>query len=389
MEIDDFCCPICENVYDEEKHIPRLLMKCGHTYCEICIENQIAANDSKRKFVCKEDNETYEKIESINDIPKNLSLLNLLKKAKLRSNYNDLCNSAVNSVKNPNFGLNKLNNACDKSNFKLKSFTPADYSTMNFSFMSSSTSNNQNNANLPFNNTSPGFFSGGADKFNNNNNSSNASAANNNTSKNINSLLTSRDSLQRKTSNNNPTVNEFNLEAANSNNFSENEFNLSNINNNNNNKNSNYCFAHKRKTEIVCLDDKVKICTSCALFGDHKNHNLKSEEDLNTEMFIKSEILIEYFEMMENFDAKIKEFKNPEYQKTIEKLKAEADYKQNKLKESVASIFKEIRFVIKEREEFVLDQITTSFVEQVNNKVLYFEKNLDPLSERIFNWKKE
>lgn len=368
MEIDDFCCPICENVYDEEKHIPRLLMKCGHTYCEICLKNKFV--DNNNEFICKEDNTTYEKIESVSDIPKNLSLLNLLKKAKLRSN--NFFNSAANTIKKPNFGsdntINSNNDVINNNvnNLKFKTFTPVDYSTTNFSFMSSS---NHANTNQHLNNTSPGFFSSEINIINN-------------TNKDINSL-NSKDSQQWKIQN--PLVNEFNLEAANLNNFSENDLNFS-INKENNN---NYCFVHKRKTEIVCLDDRVKICTSCALFGDHKNHNLKSEEDLNKELFIKSEILIEYFEMMENFDTKIIEYKNPEYKITLERIKTEADEKEKYLKESVALFFEEIRFIIKERENFILNQIGTSFEEHVNKKVSYFENNLDLMSEKILNWKNE
>lgn len=398
MEIDDFCCPICENVYDEEKHIPRLLMKCGHSYCEICIKNQITENN--KQFICKEDNELYEKIESISDIPKNLSLLNLLKKAKLRTNNNNLFHSANNLIKNTNFNSNSANDAVNNgtignfnNNLKFRTFTPVDYSNVNFSFMSSA---NKANANIQqFNNTSPGFFSSENMSNNNNYNSNNinSNSNTNNNYKEINSL-TRRDSQQRKISSN-PIVNEFNLEAAASsyNNYCENDFNFSinkgNNNNNNNLNTNNYCFIHNRKTEIVCLDDKVKICTSCALFGDHKNHNLKSEEDLSKEFFIKSEILIEYFEMMENFDAKIKEFKNPEYLMTLEKIEAEANEKQKNLKESVALFFKEIRLRIQEREEFILNQITNDFSEHVDKKVLYFKDNLDVIGERVINWKNE
>ena len=30
-------CQNCESEYDAVKHIPRILISCGHTYCQVCI----------------------------------------------------------------------------------------------------------------------------------------------------------------------------------------------------------------------------------------------------------------------------------------------------------------------------------------------------------------
>jgi hypothetical protein len=39
------------------------------------------------------------------------------------------------------------------------------------------------------------------------------------------------------------------------------------------------CAIHKKKTEILCLYCRVKLCTNCALFGGHKVHDVMPIED--------------------------------------------------------------------------------------------------------------
>lgn len=34
------------------------------------------------------------------------------------------------------------------------------------------------------------------------------------------------------------------------------------------------CPKHSRRLELLCMKEKMRICTDCALFGDHKNHIL-------------------------------------------------------------------------------------------------------------------
>ena len=69
-----------------------------------------------------------------------------------------------------------------------------------------------------------------------------------------------------------------------------------------------YCKIHPNKNlEIICLDDKCKICTNCALFGEHKNHNIINIDDFEKEIEVKSEVLIDLFDTIEK---KFKELEN-------------------------------------------------------------------------------
>jgi len=52
---------------------------------------------------------------------------------------------------------------------------------------------------------------------------------------------------------------------------------------------------HKRKIEIICIDCKERICSQCALFGNHKPHDIRMEQDVLDEISIRTECLMEMF----------------------------------------------------------------------------------------------
>ena len=52
---------------------------------------------------------------------------------------------------------------------------------------------------------------------------------------------------------------------------------------------------HQRKLEIICVDDKQRICANCALFGNHKNHDIRMEEEIMNEINVRTECLMEMF----------------------------------------------------------------------------------------------
>ena len=40
---------------------------------------------------------------------------------------------------------------------------------------------------------------------------------------------------------------------------------------------------HNKEIDLICIDDGIAICSNCALFGDHKLHNIKTIENSLTE----------------------------------------------------------------------------------------------------------
>ena len=51
-----------------------------------------------------------------------------------------------------------------------------------------------------------------------------------------------------------------------------------------------FCMQHNKPLEVFCISNGChkRVCTNCALFGDHKMHKIKSEDD------IKAAILKEF-----------------------------------------------------------------------------------------------
>lgn len=39
------------------------------------------------------------------------------------------------------------------------------------------------------------------------------------------------------------------------------------------------CKHHGKKFEVICMKEKIRICTDCAIFGKHKKHNFISFEE--------------------------------------------------------------------------------------------------------------
>ncbi len=69
-------CRICFKIFEKEQRIPKILTKCGHTFCSFCLKTLLNENN---QFRCPEDNKLYENIPSIDDFPTNNMILTLLK----------------------------------------------------------------------------------------------------------------------------------------------------------------------------------------------------------------------------------------------------------------------------------------------------------------------
>lgn len=63
-------CPNCKTFYNENSHIPRLLIQCGHSLCEKCTYSLFSNNS----LLCPECT-TPNYVGSIEAFPQNLSLL--------------------------------------------------------------------------------------------------------------------------------------------------------------------------------------------------------------------------------------------------------------------------------------------------------------------------
>ena len=55
------------------------------------------------------------------------------------------------------------------------------------------------------------------------------------------------------------------------------------------------CEEHSRKLEIICIQDRMRICSTCALFGQHKGHDVRMEQEVVNELTVRTELLIEMY----------------------------------------------------------------------------------------------
>ncbi len=58
------------------------------------------------------------------------------------------------------------------------------------------------------------------------------------------------------------------------------------------------CPIHKRKIEIISITSRERICSQCALFGEHKNHDIRMEQDVLDEINIRTECLMEMYQIV-------------------------------------------------------------------------------------------
>lgn len=51
--------------------------------------------------------------------------------------------------------------------------------------------------------------------------------------------------------------------------------------------------------EIICIDDQMRICANCALFGVHKSHEIKMEQEVMQEIQVRTECMLEMYQLIE------------------------------------------------------------------------------------------
>lgn len=87
---------------------------------------------------------------------------------------------------------------------------------------------------------------------------------------------------------------------------------------------SGVCKYHNKNFEVICMKEKIRICTDCAIFGKHKNHNfisfheavMKEERSLNYIMASALDLRSECCDLLDkgngttqkNFENKMEEY---------------------------------------------------------------------------------
>jgi len=106
------------------------------------------------------------------------------------------------------------------------------------------------------------------------------------------------------------------------------------------------CELHEKKLKIVCLQDKLKICSYCEKFGDHKNHSTKPMTEIISEASAKTKALQDGLNSLKEDCKNIEEFHIEEKQAFLGLVK---DW------------FKELKELVENKEQESLEQVNKIF----------------------------
>ncbi|CAD8169477.1 unnamed protein product [Paramecium pentaurelia] len=113
------------------------------------------------------------------------------------------------------------------------------------------------------------------------------------------------------------------------------------------------CGEHLEKLEIVCLTDKIRICTKCALFGNHRHHEVKSVDDVVREVTLKAENIMQTYQKILDKQQEMTESKF--YEHLSDKFSIMFQDSQMSVKEK----FKELHQQLEQKENKLLEQLNT------------------------------
>ena len=284
---DETKCPLCNEFYNEDNCIPRILLNCGHTICTNCILNCL---NSSSILKCPEDSTEYNNISSISSFPINKALLKLLHKI-----------SESKKIREKPQNINAI-----ITNFKIPSPTSSPYK----------------------------------------------------------GLKTFRNSLK-------------NFESLKKITLSNSKYNLK-------------CNEHpNRNLEMICLEEICKICTNCAIFGRHKNHNVINIDEFIKDVEGKAGKLLELFENINEGAIKkdiniINEKSKDKLSNLLEIINEKYTYMENVIHEFTQNLIEKV----KKDENLLLNEISSQF-DKLKGRVNYYLELPNKINMNLNEWKEK
>ena len=105
-----------------------------------------------------------------------------------------------------------------------------------------------------------------------------------------------------------------------------------------------HCDEHNRKLEIICIQDRMRICSTCALFGQHKGHDVRMEPEVVNELTIRTELLIQMYQIVDDIS------KDRVDQVQVRQMESEFRHKSNELRNNLKEKFNELKTILKIQE---------------------------------------
>lgn len=139
---------------------------------------------------------------------------------------------------------------------------------------------------------------------------------------------------------------------------------------------------HNRKLEVICVTCKMRICTNCALFGDHKTHDIREEGEVVKEITLRTELLIDIYELVEQNKNNLGD------QKELDDMYNQFMTKQIALKKHVTNKFKEYYNEIMRKEKDVMNVLEKNF-DSIESKFEEIKQGPKKVLESADNWCKK
>lgn len=133
------------------------------------------------------------------------------------------------------------------------------------------------------------------------------------------------------------------------------------------------CPIHGKPLDVICVTCKERTCSNCALFGVHKGHDVRPEQEVLDQINLRTECLMEMYQMMETgFAEKPNELE-------VHSLSVNFKTKQEELKKQLKEKFKEMRNIL------IVQEQTTEAILLKNLQYIDKElKNLQQVDYRKF-----
>ena len=135
------------------------------------------------------------------------------------------------------------------------------------------------------------------------------------------------------------------------------------------------CRDHQKELQYMCVQDKVKVCHECALFGAHRSHEIKPLNDFKSEAETKVQKLEEVLQATGEY-----------YKKADEALEKQ----QRMMLKAVGEKFNELNFLLKAKEKEFIMKINGAFKRErneLNNRFGPGSKLVTGLNSHIKEWK--
>ena len=95
--------------------------------------------------------------------------------------------------------------------------------------------------------------------------------------------------------------------------------------------NTNFCKEHARPLDVICIDEKIKICNQCALEPRHCNHQIVTDDEFMNQI----DSLIDLFQIIDENSQSYYEIENINTTEILDKINKKIDSLKNNIGKKV------------------------------------------------------